>query len=87
MREDPTAVPGFRPNSAAASWVRPSPSGLPGADVLLPTGQRGPIYEQKCMLMVKEICLLQNWNCDVRKVTVMFLATVSYVLTNFWRFS
>lgn len=36
MREAPTAVPGSKPKSAAASCVRPSPSGLPGGHVTLP---------------------------------------------------
>lgn len=36
MREAPTAVPGSKPKSAAASWVRPSPRGLPGEHVALP---------------------------------------------------
>lgn len=39
MREAPTAVPGSKPKAAAACWVRPSPSRLPGGHVTLPVWQ------------------------------------------------
>lgn len=47
MREAPTAVPGSKPKSAAASWVRPSPKGLPGGHVTLPAWQKTAQLQQK----------------------------------------